>query len=234
MDRTDLPPLGDDDAAYVRREFRTLAQVCAGRRDAPIDVRRFMMEGLLPRPSYLLPDGTQMVPGDYFDMVDAAGGPLALPGWFAERLGGELAARGLDASPARVGEEWDGTLRGEYGVCLRRVSPANIAEKARLIGAIEGALAAPRPRDPSWRRSLVAEVDRLDAMVRDFAAWDRLRFGGPVSRDRLIDAPRAAYPDLWPSGRLAGPGRGGAGDDAGAAVARAAPVARGPAKRRGG
>jgi hypothetical protein len=40
-------------------------------------------------------------------------------------------------------------------------------------------------------------VDALDALERPFAAWDRERFGTPSSRDRLINATRQRFPDLW-------------------------------------
>jgi hypothetical protein len=190
-----LPPLGDQDVAYVTRDFLTLERACAGRPETPDQLRRLMAEGRLPRPTYLLPDGTEMVPPDYFELADAAGGVDALPGWFARQLGAALAERGMDASPAHIEEEWSAYLAGEYGVCLRRVSPDSIAEKARLVRLVEELLA--RPGGPTWGEALRDAVDRLDAMVREFAAWGRIRFGGPVSRDRLIAAARARHPALW-------------------------------------
>jgi hypothetical protein len=36
----------------------------------------------------------------------------------------------------------------------------------------------------------------FDAIEPPFAPYDRLRFGGPVSRDRLIDETRGRYPKL--------------------------------------
>ena len=191
------PALSDADVAYVTRSYAGLAAICDGRRETPAEVRRLMAEGRLPRPTYLLSDGAEMVPRDYFDLADAAGGVGALPGWFADQLRRELAARDMDASPERVAREWTDYLNGEYGVCLRRVSPENIAEKARLMESVEQAIARPRPDDEAWRAALRRDVDLLDAMVREFADWDRVRFGGPISRDRLITAVRARFPALW-------------------------------------
>jgi hypothetical protein len=37
-------------------------------------------------------------------------------------------------------------------------------------------------------------VDELDAQTAEFTAYDRLRFGGPVSRDTLINDVRMACP----------------------------------------
>jgi hypothetical protein len=197
MSRPALPALDDADVAYVTRHFTTLAEVCSARVETPDQVRRHMAAGELPRPSYMLADGTEMVPPDYFDLVDAAGGIGRLPAWLADQLGRALISRELDASDERVAGEWDGYLAGEYGVCLRRVTPENIAEKARLMRIIEAAIERPRPDHPAWRRALREQVDRLDAILRDFAGSDRVRFGGPVSRDRLVTGVRARFAACW-------------------------------------
>jgi hypothetical protein len=39
-------------------------------------------------------------------------------------------------------------------------------------------------------------VDALDAIEQPFPHYDRHRFGGPTSRDRLITATRERHPDL--------------------------------------
>lgn len=196
-----------DDVAYVRRDYLTLEAACAGRDESADDVRRGMATGRMPRPSYFLAGGTEMVPPDYFALADAAGGWAALPAWFAARLARELTARGMDASPARVAEEWTAYLAGEYGVCLRGVTPAGIAEKARLVDAVSALLASPRPAAAGWREALRRDVDRLDAIVRRFTRSDRARFGGSVSRERLIDAAHARYPALWRADQEADAGR---------------------------
>jgi hypothetical protein len=191
------PALSAADVAYVTGDFVTLTGACAGRPETPGDVRRLMEARRLPRATYVLADATELVPHDYFSLADDAGGLDALPGWFARRLGQELVARGLDASAERIATEWDGYLSGEYGACLRRVSPEGIAEKARLMAAIEAAIASPRTGDAGWRSALRRDVDRLDGMLRAFAAWDRQRFGGPVSRDRLVTAVRVRFGEVW-------------------------------------
>jgi hypothetical protein len=84
-------------------------------------------------------------------------------------------------------------LSGEFGACLRDPSPETIVAKAGLMTAIAALLARPAPDDAALRGA----VDALDALERPFAAHDRERFGGPVSRDRLITAPRARFPQLW-------------------------------------
>jgi hypothetical protein len=42
-------------------------------------VLRLIDDDLLPRPSYVLDDGSEMFPADYFRLADDAGGPAALP-----------------------------------------------------------------------------------------------------------------------------------------------------------
>ncbi|WP_428833164.1 DUF6058 family natural product biosynthesis protein [Micromonospora coerulea] len=50
----------------------------------------------------------------------------------------------------------------------------------------------------AWLARLHALVDDLDALEPAFTGYDRLRFGGPTSRDTCIDAVRARYPRPWP------------------------------------
>ena len=69
--------------------------------------------------------------------------------------------------------------------------------KGALMTAIGALLAGPAPADERWRAALRGAVDALDALERPFAAWDRKRFGGPCSRDRLITATRERFPDIW-------------------------------------
>ncbi|MEU8619575.1 DUF6058 family natural product biosynthesis protein [Streptomyces sp. NPDC048623] len=176
-------PMTAEDDAYVDGQFVPLERLCAARgRDAD-EVRRQMLDGLLPLPGYLRSDGTEMVPGDLFELAARAGGPERLRAWFTAHW----------ADPAEGEEEWEAYLSGQY-VCLHHITPAAIQHKAELTAAIGAALAAPRPDVPEWREELHALVDELDVLEPDFAPYDRLRFGGPVSRDTCIDAVRARFP----------------------------------------
>lgn len=49
-------------------------------------------------------DGTEMVPPDYFDLADQAGGTEALPGWF----------QGHWSDHQQAAEEWRAYLNGLY------------------------------------------------------------------------------------------------------------------------
>ncbi|MCP9964433.1 DUF6058 family natural product biosynthesis protein [Actinomadura madurae] len=89
--------------------------------------------------------------------------------------------------------EWSSYLSGRY-VCLRSVTPQTIQYKDALVSAIDAAPGEPDAGTPAWTHRLHALVDELDALAPPFTAYDRLRFGGPVSRDRYIDAMRARYP----------------------------------------
>jgi Family of unknown function (DUF6058) len=147
---------------------------------------------ILPRATYVLPDGTPMVPADHAALLDDAGGE---PQKVAERFRERYVAAGGD--PAEAGEEHEAWLSGEYGACLHRTTPEAIVAKGALMTAIGALTAAPAPDDAGWRAALRAAVDALDALERPFAAWDRERFGGPSSRDRLITGTRRRFPDLW-------------------------------------
>lgn len=58
-------------------------------------------------------------------------------------------------------------------------------------------LAPPAQAEDGWRVALRGAVVALDAIGRPFARYDRDRFGGPSSRDRLIKATRERFRDLW-------------------------------------
>jgi hypothetical protein len=65
--------------------------------------------------------------------------------------------------------------------------------KGELLKLISAQFARRAADDDEWRRQLHELVDGLDALEPPFAHYDRMRFGGPVSRDELITAPRRDY-----------------------------------------
>jgi hypothetical protein len=178
--RTLATRLADADEAYIRSGHVPLEQV-AGRRLE--EVRAAMAAGRLPRPAYVLDDGTEMVAADHLAFPDEAGADLAAA--FRARF---AAAGGTDHEGA-----WEGYLSGAYAICLRSATPEAIARKERLVDAIEAMLADPRPRDGDWRDALRAAVDDLDAIERPFAPLDEHRFGTRPTRKRLVDDPRERW-----------------------------------------
>jgi hypothetical protein len=185
------PALTTADVEYIRANFVALDELCAARGQSADRVRALSAAGMLPAASYVLEDGTEMIPAEYFELVEEAGSDGALRGLFARRF---LAAGG-DGND--LGEEWEGYLSGAYGVCLKEVTPENIARKSALVAEIDGLLAAPQREEGAWRARLRASVDDLDALERPFAPqYDRARWG-PSSRDRCITAPRERYPEVF-------------------------------------
>ncbi|MGA5519796.1 DUF6058 family natural product biosynthesis protein [Streptomyces pseudogriseolus] len=176
-------PMTAADDAYVSAQFVTLEDLCAVRgRDAD-EVRRLMLEGRLPLPGYLRSDGAEMVPAGLFTLADEAGGVDRLEAWFTAHW----------ADPATGRAEWSAYLSGQY-VCLHSVTPAAVQRKDHLTTAIDAALSEPDAGSVRWTERLHALVDELDALEPAFTAYDRLRFGGPTSRDTCIDAVRARFP----------------------------------------
>jgi hypothetical protein len=162
-------PMTPDDDAYVTRQFRVLDELCAEHgRDAD-EARRLMLAGSLPMPGYLRSDGAEMVPADLFALADQTGD---LRAWFVAQW--QDVAEGND--------EWAAYSSGQY-VCLHSVTPATIKRKGQLIEAIKSST------DPAELKALVDELDELEP---EFTAYDRLRFGGPVSRDLYISPFRSA------------------------------------------
>lgn len=187
--------LSDADVEYIRSGFIDLEELCRDTSRDPAAVRAQIEGGVLPRASYVLDDGAEMVPFDYFALADDAGGADLLRERFIERY--ERAASAEHDVSARAEEEWEAYLSGEYGVCLKHVTPETIVRKAGLISQIEELLAEAKPDDSDWAGGLRAAVEELDELEREFAALDRVRFGGPSSRDRLITGTREAYPEIF-------------------------------------
>jgi Family of unknown function (DUF6058) len=186
------------DLDYLRENYLTLEQVCAGRPESPEEIRVLIAQGRLPKPSYVLDDGTELYPADYFRFVDEAGGPGTLRARFAERLEAAGAADELEL-------HWQTYMDGIYGVCLWDVMPETIARKAKLVSSISELLMLARPAQADWRQRLRDEVEELDALERRFTPdydRDEGRFGRKPTRDLLINAARERYPELF-AGELA-------------------------------
>lgn len=191
----DLTTLTDADVAYVRANFRPLAELCRERGERLEKVQALVRDRRLPAPSYVLPDGSEMVPGDYFALVDEVGGP--------ERLRQEFDRRHRAAGGVADGleEDWQGYIDGVYGICLRSVSPETIVRKSQLVESIGALLEQDSPDHAEWRAQLRRQVDELDALEREFSPdYDRRHFNRPPSRDLLIAAARERYPDLFAAG----------------------------------
>jgi hypothetical protein len=171
------------DDAYVTKHFVRLDDLCAARAETPDEIRRRMLAGQLPLPSYIRSDQSEMVPRDYFLLADGAGGVERLPGWFQGHWNDrELAA-----------QEWRSYLDGQY-VCLRDVTPQAMQRKDEVSAAIKHALDQPEAGSRAWLTRLHELIDELDELTLDFTGYDHFRFGGPVSRDTLINDVRAQYP----------------------------------------
>jgi hypothetical protein len=186
-----MAAFSESDIRYVLAEYRTLEELCEGRAEGAAEVRALINDGRLPRATYVLPSGDARFPPDYFALVDEAGGVDALPARFRARY--LTAAEGSASPAADADEDWAGYLSGQFGVCLRSVTPEAMAEKNRLVRRIEELVATPADADPAWRSELRTTVDALDELERPFTDFDRQRWGA-TSRIRHIDDVRARFP----------------------------------------
>jgi hypothetical protein len=184
------PGYTDADVAYVETEFRTLDQLCADRAETPEQVRELIDGGTLPAPSYVLPDGRELFPPDYFELVDAAGGPARLRDHFVQQHRAASSALGLTGIDPEG--DWRSYLSGEQGATLRELTPEAMVEKAALVTRIDTLVAEPAPDDEGWRDQLAGAVDDLDELLRPFTDYDRQRWGG-TSRDSHITGVRARF-----------------------------------------
>lgn len=190
------PKMGPRDLRYIQAQYVTLADLCRRTGRDQAEVEALIEQGALPQPSYVLPEGTGMFPADYLELWEAAGDVAALSAHFRVRYQAAAAQANVELGDGEVEQAWTDYLSGLYGVCLQQVTPETILSKAVQIERIEGLLADPRPTDPGWLEALRASVDSLDGLERPFTGYDRRRFGGPTSRDRLITAVRRRYPQI--------------------------------------
>jgi hypothetical protein len=181
------------DLRYIHANFVPLDDLLARRRETPQQLHELIEHGVLPRPSYVLDDATEMFPPSYFAFYDSAAGPDEQRPTFERRYRAAAAEAGIDPDP----DDWDNYLSGVYGICLNEVTPETIVTKARLIETIESLMAEPRAGDAAWRQQLRAAVDELDELERPFCDYDRAQAGGSVSRDRCVTAPRVRYPNVF-------------------------------------
>ena len=102
-------PMTADDDAYVREHFVA----------ATPEAMALMLEGRLPLPSYVLRDGTPMVPAAHGELAEIAGGTDRLRRWFT-------AFWEVDAETGD--QEWAHYLSGQE-VSLRDVNPVRIRQR---------------------------------------------------------------------------------------------------------
>jgi hypothetical protein len=178
------------DLIYIHANYFTLDELCAGRGDSPSSVGELIDQRQLPAPSYVLDDGTEMFPADYFVFRDQVGGDDL-------RRAFEARYRSAGGRQSELEVDWNFYLDGTYGICLRHVLPETIVRKGELVASLERLLSDPDPRSREWRGLLRREVWELDALEREFAPdYDRKRsLGRPLTRDRLIAGARDLYPD---------------------------------------
>lgn len=188
------PTLSSNDLAYLDSDYRSLAELCAGRDLDPAAIRALIEAGRLPRPTYVLPDGEERFPPDYFALLDEAGAVDALPDWFRRRYLALTA--GEPTADDDATEDWAGYLSGQFGICLWSVTVESMIEKNRLSRRIDALLATPRESDPSWRQDLRGAVDALDALLRPFTDFDRARWGD-TSREQRITRVRDRNPSVF-------------------------------------
>jgi hypothetical protein len=160
-----------DDVAYVTTHFMALTERHSER----------------PGPSYVLEDGTWYVPRDYFEQeLDRDR--------FIRRYIAKATQLGQTDAGIEAEEAWEHFSTGIYGVCLREVTPENIALKHALVSEIESLTHEPAPENESWMSRLRNAVDSLDALEMPFSPiYDRARFDRPPTRDSHIRDVRARF-----------------------------------------
>ncbi|PVG82303.1 hypothetical protein DDE18_12465 [Nocardioides gansuensis] len=152
-----------EDDAYVREHF-----VPAGS-----DSLALIEAGLLPQASYVLSDGTPMVPPDHLEPIAHAGGVERVHAWWLTWW--------HDHERAAAEEALDAWLAGRF-VCLRTPGPGQVRALLRWEAQARAAADALRAdlRDHLARGSLGEAVAGLEGLLLPMTAYDEHRFGAPT------------------------------------------------------
>lgn len=183
-------PMTAEDDAYVRAHFVPATPAAL----------EAMLAGQLPLASYVLSDGTPMVPAAHAELASIAGGTDRLHDWFVA----------FWEDDAETGEQkWVHYLNGQY-VALREVTPVRIKQMLERVAEAAAAVDLLRhdPHDGVGRGMLGEAIDGviavagLDSLLLPMTAYDRLRFDQPTLRETWIDRPREEFlspvPPVWP------------------------------------
>lgn len=188
-----------DDLRLIERDYTTLDGLCAGRDLTPEQVETMIVNGELPQPAYVLPDGRRMFPCDYFQLHDQTIAAESLETAFRRRFSAAAQRAKLEFTDEwNPDTEWIDYFDGTYWVCLYDATPEMIIEKERQIRTITQAMDHPEPDSEQWRHRLRSAVQVLDGIERPFTDFDRARWDY-TSRERYISTPMRQYPSVFGS-----------------------------------
>jgi hypothetical protein len=187
----------ESDLRLIAAHFKTLPELCAGRKPEATEIEELIAAGRTPQPAYTLPDGRRVFPDDYLELYDDAGGPDDLREYFIGQFESAARTAGLEFNAEWNREsEWTDYIDGTYWICLRNARPEVMVEKERQIRTISELLQSPQPQSERWREQLRTAVGGLDAIERPFTDFDRARWDY-TSRERYITSIRQRYPEAF-------------------------------------
>jgi Family of unknown function (DUF6058) len=204
------------DREYIRGHFITIEEF-GSRTNVPVSVvHSDVLQRLFPKPTYIFDDGTEWYPPGYVSLMKyalranttfAAAFKMRTrealkklknhnPEHFEVAIAEERSRS--DGSLEAIAEEmWNDYYTGEYGACLKNPVCGTIIRKALLVNDISKLISSPRLADAVWRQQLKERVNALDRLELPFAEYDRLRFGRPLTRDKLITEVKLKYKGLF-------------------------------------
>ena len=186
------------DRQYIRQNYILLTELADRSGYSGEDIKKEIADGNLPQAPYSI-NGEPWVAADYVTLREEAQEQnVAVQQVFGTRyLRARKAWDGKTPDAKEIEDEWQGYLGGDYGICLRKVTPENIVAKGHFIAVIHELIRNPRLNDSVWQEELRQSVAKLDALERPFAVGDYLRFDALSSRALYIEAPKALFPEVF-------------------------------------
>jgi uncharacterized protein DUF6058 len=213
----ELAQYSSRDLEYIRSRFVTLEDIASRCGVSSRLIRDWQRAALFPAATYSTPDGMEWYsPGYCLAVRRALRRNWNLRRLFLTEFRAALAslrkrerdlydaiiqeaAPGEKSAPTAALVYWKDFLSGRYGACLRLPWIPCMIQKERLVGRIGKLVLQPNPTSPAWAGQLRQSVNALDRLELPFSDWDRVRFGGSVTRDIFITRIKERFPALFES-----------------------------------
>ena len=196
------------DLMYITKNLLTMDEIIERSKVSSSKITEWMERGEFPEPTYVTSNGKRWYPRYIVILIQRSNENGTSPkdefindakkvidkSKLVYRFG---RVEETNDSDDELEKMWTDFRSGLYGACLRVPDPKNILSKGELISKIQKMLEKPDLSNASWCGSLEKCVNELDKVEAEFTSYDRVRFGGQVSRDIFVTDVKKKYPQIF-------------------------------------